>query len=155
MTKAKTKTAASKKPVAKAKTKSAPKTASKPVTAAYEDIDMGGAYKGANPDSGTIGLNGEKNGWYVKGAYMLPKLPLQIFGRYEKWNFASLNLNTAGVAADNLYDQRVDWYGFGANYYFRDQNLKLSMELAQTNFDKNNASTKDFTTFITQLQMIF
>ena len=122
---------------------------------AYENVDLGGAYKGANPDIGTIGLNGEKNGWYVKGAYMLPKLPLQLFARYEKWQFAALNLNNTGLIADTLYDQQIDWYGFGANYYFRDQNLKLSMEYAQTNFDKTNASTKNFGTFITQLQLIF
>lgn len=122
---------------------------------AYEDIDLGGAYKGANPDTGTIGLNGEKNGWYVKGAYMLPKLPLQIFGRYEKWKFAALDLSSTGITANTIYDQRVDWYGFGANYFFRDQNLKLTMELSQTDFDKKNTSTKDFTTFITQLQLIF
>jgi len=122
---------------------------------AYEDVDLGGAYKGANPDVGAIGLNGEKNGWYVKGAYMLPKLPLQIFARYEKWKFAALNLSSTGATADTIFDQRVDWYGFGANYYFRDQNLKLSMEYAQTDFDKKNASTQDFGTFITQLQLIF
>ncbi len=125
------------------------------LSGAYEDIDLGGAYKGANPDSGTIGLNGEKNGWYVKGGYMLPKLPLQFFARYEKWKFAALNLSNTGLVADTIYDQRIDWYGIGANYYFRDQNLKLTMEYAQTNFDKTNATTKDFGTFITQLQLIF
>ncbi len=122
---------------------------------AYENIDLGGAYKGASPDSGTMGLNGEKNGWYVKGAYMLPSLPLQIFGRYEKWKFAALNLNNSGVAADTIYDQRIDWYGVGANYYFSGQNMKLTVELSKTEFDKKNATTKNFGTFITQLQMIF
>ncbi len=122
---------------------------------AYEDIDLDGAYRGANPDAGTMGLNGEKNGWYMKAAYMLPNLPLQFFGRYEKWKFAALNLNNSGIATDTIYDQRIDWYGIGANYYFRDQNLKLSMEVSKTEFDKTNASTKDFTTFITQLQLIF
>jgi hypothetical protein len=29
------------------------------------------------------------------------------------------------------------------------------MEYAKTNFDKQNATTKDFGTFITQLQLIF
>lgn len=125
------------------------------LSGAYENIDLDGAYKGTNPDAGTIGVNGEKNGWYVKGAYMLPKLPLQIFGRYERWQFAALNLSSSGVASDTIYDQSVDWYGFGANYYFRDQNLKLTMEYAKTNFDKQNATTKDFGTFITQLQLIF
>lgn len=122
---------------------------------AYEDVDLGGAYKGANPDAGTVGLNGEKNGWYLKGAYMLPNLPLQMFGRYEKWKFASLNLSSTGVTADTAFDQGLDWYGFGANYYFHDQSLKLTVEYSRTEFDKWNASTKDFSTFITQLQLIF
>lgn len=117
---------------------------------AYEDIDLGDAYKGINPDPDTIGLNGQKNGYYIKGAYMLPMLPLQFFGRYEKWKFANLN---------GVYDQRVDWYAGGANYYFRDQNLKLTLEVSKTGFNKGTGTsvdeTKDFTTFITQLQLIF
>ena len=119
-------------------------------SAAYEDIDLDGAYKNTNPDAATIGLNGEKNGWYVKGGYMLPTVPLQFFGRYEKWQFASLN---------NVFDQKIDWYGGGANYYFRDQNLKLTAEVSRTTFDRegtnNGLVSKDFTTFITQLQLIF
>ncbi|HIJ86227.1 MAG TPA: porin [Desulfuromonadales bacterium] len=119
-------------------------------SAAYEDVNLDDAYKGANPDPGTIGLNGQKNGWYVKGGYMLPTVPLQFFGRYEKWQFASLN---------NIFDQKIDWYGGGANYFFRDQNLKLTMEVSRTAFDKegtvNGLVSKDFTTFITQLQLIF
>jgi hypothetical protein len=119
-------------------------------SAAYEDVDLDDAYKGANPDTGTIGINGQKNGWYVKGGYMLPKLPLQFFGRYEKWQFASLN---------NVYDQKVDWYGGGANYYFRGQNLKLTAEISHTAFDKqgtvSGVVSKDFTSFVTQLQLIF
>jgi len=124
------------------------------LSGAYEDIDLGDAFKGANPDVGTVGITGQKNGWYLKGAYMLPKLPLQLFGRYEKWKFASLNLSNTS-AADNIFDQRVDWFGVGANYYFSDQNLKLTFEYSNTEFDKKNASTKDFSTFITQLQVIF
>ena len=120
-------------------------------SAAYEDVDLDDAYKASvNTDTGTIGINGQKNGWYVKGGYMLPTVPLQFFGRYEKWRFASLN---------NIYDQKIDWYGGGANYYFRDQNLKLTMELSRTTFDKegtvSGVASKDFTTFVTQLQLIF
>lgn len=119
-------------------------------SAAYEDVNLDDAYKGANPDLGAIGINGEKNGWYVKGGYMLPMLPLQFFGRYEKWRFASLN---------NVFDQKVDWYGGGANYYFRDQNLKLTAEISRTEFGVegivNGVRSKNFTTFITQLQLIF
>ena len=120
------------------------------VSAAYEDVNLDDAYKGASPDAGTIGINGQKNGWYVKGGYMLPNLPLQFFGRYEKWRFASLN---------NIFDQKIDWYGAGANYYFRGQNLKLTFEASHTAFDKegtvNGVRSKDFTSFVTQLQLIF
>lgn len=119
-------------------------------SAAYEDVDLDDAYKSANPDAGVVGINGQKNGWYAKAGYMLPNVPLQFFGRYEKWRFASLN---------NVFDQKVDWYGGGANYYFRGQNLKLTAEVAHTDFGAEGTvggvRSEDFTTFITQLQLIF
>ena len=119
-------------------------------SAAYEDVDLDDAYQGANPDIGTIGINGQKNGWYAKAGYMLPNLPLQFFGRYEKGRFASLN---------NIFDQKIDWYGGGVNYYLRGQNLKLTAELSRTDFGTEGiiggVRSKDFTTFITQLQLIF
>lgn len=119
-------------------------------SAAYEKIDIGDAHKGANPDPDVLGLNGEKNGYYVKAGYMLPNLPLQLFVRYEKWSFANLN---------GIDNQKIDWYGGGANYYLRDQNLKLTFEVSQTGFDKGTGTvadnTKDYKTYITQLQLIF
>ena len=60
-------------------------------SAAYEDVDVDDAYLGASPAPASIGLNGQKNGWYAKAGYLLPGVPLQFFGRYEKWRFASLN----------------------------------------------------------------
>lgn len=120
------------------------------VSGAYANYKMDHAYLSANPDSMSYGLNGEKNGWYAKAGYMLPNFPLQVFGRYEQWKFAQLN---------NIYNQRVDWTGFGANYYIWGQNLKVSMEYSMTKFDKqatvNNVRSKDFNTFVTQLQVIF
>jgi len=120
------------------------------LSSAYELIDLGDAYLGANPDPGTIGLNGQKNGYYVKAGYLLPKLPLQFFGRYEKWSFANLN---------GILNQRIDWYGGGINYYLRGQNLKLTFEVSETDFDKGTHSptdgTKDYMSFVTQLQVIF
>lgn len=116
------------------------------VSGAYEEIDLDDAFKGANPDPDTIGINGEKNGYYVKAGYLLPSLPLQFFGRYEKWNFASL---------DAIFDQEIQWYSVGANYYFREQKLKLTMEYSRTAFDVENATSKDFGTFVTQLQLWF
>ena len=123
-------------------------------SAAYEKVDLDGAYQGANPDDGATGLFGEKNGWYAKGGFLLPGTPLQFFGRYEKWRFACLN---------NVFDQIVDWYGFGANYYVWGQNLKLTAEWSKTDFDQEGTftslqstrTTKDFSQFVTQIQFIF
>jgi hypothetical protein len=124
-------------------------------SAAYEKIDLGDAYKGASPDPGAVGLNGQKNGWYAKGGYLFKGVPLQVFGRYEKWRFAQLN---------NVYDQMVDWYGVGANYYVWAQNLKLTVEWSKTDFDQEGAFTsvqgtsltsRDFNTLVAQLQFIF
>lgn len=119
-------------------------------SAAYEDVDLDDAYKSIDPDAATFGLNGQKNGYYMKAGYMLPGMPLQLFVRYERWQFASLN---------DVFDQRVDWYGGGFNYYIRDQNLKLTFEASNTGFNKGTGTaadgSKDFMTYITQLQLIF
>ena len=125
------------------------------LSGAYEKVDFQDAYLAFNPDLGSVGLNGEKNGWYIKAGYMLPKLPVQVYGRAEQWRFALLN---------NVYDQGIDWYGMGANYYFRGQNLKLGVEASGTNFDKEGTfdglqgtalTSKDFHTVTAQLQVIF
>jgi len=119
-------------------------------SAAYEDIDLGNAYKGPNPDPDTLGLNGEKNGYYMKAGYMLPNIPLQFFARYEKWAFANLN---------GIVDQQVEWYGGGFNYYIRGQNLKITVEASNTSFDKGTQTSADgtesFSTIVAQLQVIF
>lgn len=119
-------------------------------SAAYEKIDLDDAYLGANPDPLSVGINGEKNGYYAKAGYMLPKLPLQLFVRYERWRFANLN---------GIFDQRIDWYGGGVNYYLRDQNLKLTFEANSTGFNKGGGTpadgTEDFMTYVTQLQLMF
>jgi hypothetical protein len=125
------------------------------LSGAYEKIDLDGAYMGATPDAGSNGIYGEKNGWYGKAAYLLPSTPLQLFGRAERWRFAAL---------DNVYDQVVDWYAVGANVYVWRQNLKLTAEFQMTRYDKEGTFTnpqgasltsKDFNTFVTQLQFVF
>jgi hypothetical protein len=122
---------------------------------AYQKVDLGDAYKGSNPDDGATGLFGQRNGWYAKGGYLFGGVPLQVFGRYERWRFACLN---------NVFDQLVDWYGIGANYYVWGQNLKLTAEWSKTDFDQEGAFTsvsgstrtsRDFSTFVAQLQFIF
>ncbi len=122
---------------------------------AYEKVDLGDAYLGATPDAGATGLYGQKNGWYAKGGYLFGAVPLQVFGRYEKWRFACLQ---------NVFDQIVDWYGVGANYYVWGQNLKLTVEWSKTDFDQEGVFTsvegtsrtsRDFNTFVAQMQFIF
>lgn len=115
------------------------------ISAAYVDYDLDDAYKGSNPDIDTIGVNGERNGGYTKVGYMLPNLPLQFFVRAEDWSFAHWG----------TYDQEVDWIGGGINYYLRDQNLKLTLEYADVDMDKETKETEDFKTLTAQLQVIF
>jgi hypothetical protein len=81
---------------------------------------------------------------------MLPRIPLQVFGRYEDWRFARLN---------NVFDQKVKWYGGGLNYYVRGQDLKLTAEYSATRFDQagvfGEVATRDFDTVVVQLQVVF
>lgn len=116
------------------------------LSGAYAKIDLDDSYKGLSPDSVTLGLNGEKNGYYGKAGYLFPELPVQLFGRYEAWKFANLN---------DIFDQQIRWYGGGFNYFFRDQNLKVTVEASHTDFDIEDAASKDFNTLITQLQVVF
>jgi hypothetical protein len=120
------------------------------LSGAYENIDFDDAYLGLNPDSGTCGLNGQKNGWYGKVGYLLPTKPLQLFARYESWKFAQLN---------NVYNQQLDWFGVGANYFMMDNVLKLTVEYSSATFDQvgefDGVATNDVGTLITQLQMVF
>ncbi len=120
------------------------------LSGAYENIDFDDAYLGMNPDAGTCGLNGQKNGWYAKAGYLLQTQPLQFFVRYESWKFAELN---------NVYNQKLDWLSFGANYFMMDNILKLTAEYSTTSFDQtgtfDGAATNDTGTLITQLQLVF
>ena len=115
------------------------------LSAAYLDVDVDDAYQGANPDPHAIGLNGEKNGGYIKAGYMLANTPLQIFFRTEGYSFANL---------DGIYDQELDFMGAGLNYYIRNQDLKLTLEYSNTDFKEETASIKDFSTIILQLQLM-
>lgn len=120
------------------------------ISGAYEDIAFDDAYKAMNPDAGVVGFEGEHNGWYVKAGYLMPKAPVQLFGRYEQWRYAELQ---------NVYNQRVDWSGGGLNYFVRGQELKVTAEVSHTAFDKTGTfsglRTCDFNTFTAQLQVVF
>jgi len=114
---------------------------------AYLKEDFDGAFKGPDPDPRSIGLNGEKNGWYAKAGYMLPQKigsgNLQLFGRYEKWKFAQMN---------GIFDQEIKWSAFGINYYLKGQDLRLTLEYSLNDFEKEDTANKDFKTATVMLQ---
>jgi len=117
---------------------------------AYLDVDFDDAYKGGDPDPRSIDLTGQKNGWYGKAGYLLPKKVgpgnLQVFGRYEEWEFATLN---------DVFDQEMKWYSAGLNYFLKGQNLRLTVEFAKTDFDKETDTVEDFNTATAMLQFRF
>ncbi len=120
-------------------------------SAAYLKTSFDDAYKGSDPDPESIGIDGEKKGWYAKAGYLIPgKIgpgQLQPFARYEEWSFASLF---------DVFDQKIKWIGAGVNYYIDGQSLRITVEYARTNFDKEvNSDSQDFNTVTTMLQYRF
>ncbi len=117
------------------------------VSAAMVDISLDDAYQSGNAESTATGLNGEKNGGYVKLGYLFGgDRPLQLFARAEGWSFAEL---------DGVYDQEVSFNAVGLNYYIKGQDLKLTLEYSQTEFDKAGTNAEDFNTIVAQLQVRF
>lgn len=121
------------------------------LSGAYLQTKFDGAFKGSNPDPESLGIDGEKKGWYLKAGYLLPvKIgwgQVQPFVRYENWRFAQLN---------NVFDQKVSWFGGGLNYLINGQSLRVTVEYAKTNFDREpNPQSKDFSTVTAMLQYRF
>jgi len=106
------------------------------ITGQYLKTDFEDAYK-TNFNAGDrlaniAGLNGQKKGGFVKGAYILPvKLHgeglLQPYFLSESWEFAHL------LGIDG---QKVKQYGGGVNYYIKGQNVRVTGEFLKTTFDK-------------------
>jgi len=117
------------------------------VSGAYLKEDFDNAYQGADPDPRSIGINGEKSGWYAKAGYMLPgKIgtgELQFFGRYEKWKFAELS---------GIFDQEIKWSALGINYFLKGQDLRLTLEYSINDFTKEDPVNQDFKTVTVMLQ---
>ncbi|MGE5174227.1 MAG: selenite/tellurite reduction operon porin ExtI [Betaproteobacteria bacterium] len=113
------------------------------VSGAYLKEDFDGAYKGTDPDPRSIGINGEKKGWYTKAGYMLPDSDLQVFGRYEKWRFAELV---------GIFDQEIKWTAVGLNYYFRGQDMRFTLEYSTNDYEKEDTFNKDYKTVTVMLQ---
>lgn len=107
------------------------------LTAQYLKVDFDDAYKtsfASGERLATIsGMNGQKEGYYFKGAYILPVTVgktgiLQPYGLMEHWKFAHLL---------GINNQEIDQYGFGINYYISgDQRVRLTGEYLRTEFDK-------------------
>jgi len=103
-------------------------------TAQYLKTDFQDAYL-TNMNAGDrlvniTGLNGQKNGYYVKGAYLFPgKLGkegmVQPYFLYEDWKFAHLL---------GINNQTVTQTGVGVNYYVHRQNVRLTAEYLDTEF---------------------
>jgi hypothetical protein len=110
------------------------------------DFDFGDRPSNLTPDPNASGATGERDGYYVKAAYMLPGLPLQFFGRYENWTFAALN---------TLVDHELDWLGVGLNYYIKDQSNKVTLEYSEVKFDERITTDEDFATIVAQYQFLF
>jgi hypothetical protein len=117
------------------------------VSGAYLKEDLDGAYKGADPDPRSVGLYGEKNGWYTKAGYLLPGkvggADLQVYGRYEKWRFAQLQ---------GIYDQEIKWSALGVNCFIKGQDLRLTLEYSLNDYAKEDTLNKDFKTVTAMLQ---
>lgn len=123
------------------------------LSAAYLETDFDDAFKGGDPDPRSIGINGEKKGWYLKAGYLLPNKvgpgKVQVFGRYEDWRFAQLS---------GIFDQKIKWWAFGGNYLLKGQDLRITLQYAKTDYDKgdpSNPNTQDFGTVTAMLQFLF
>lgn len=106
------------------------------LTSAYIKVDFDDVYK-TNLNPGDLltnygGVNGQKDGYYVRGAYLLPQTfgkegKLQPYGYYEKFDVAAL----AGVK-----EQTVTQKAVGVNWYIRGQNVRLTAEYLKNEFAK-------------------
>jgi hypothetical protein len=137
-------------------------------TGQYLKTDFEDAYK-TNFNAGDrlvniTGLNGQKDGFYVKGAYMFPgkvgqEGRVQPYVLYEDWNFAHLL---------GINEQTIKQVGGGVNYYIHGQNARLTGEYSKTTFGTEtgfiggrvNPTTfapidtiKDYNTFRVMLQV--
>ncbi len=103
-------------------------------TAQYLKTDFEDAYKtnfnGGDRLTNITGLNGQKDGYYVKGAYMLPATfgaegRLQPYFLYEDWTFAHLL---------GINEQTIKQVGGGINYYIHGQKARVTAEYLNTEF---------------------
>lgn len=128
----------------------------------YLKVDFDDAYKTnrspADRNSFVAGMNGQKEGWFGKFAYMLPftlwkEGKLQPYVLYEDWKFAHL------LGVD---EQKITQTGVGINYYIKKQQVRITAEYLKTDFDKETGmmgiaaptKIKDFDTFRMMFQLV-
>lgn len=128
----------------------------------YLKIDFDDAYKTntafADRNTFVAGLNGQKEGWFAKLAYMFPftlgkEGRIQPYVLYEHWNFAHL----LGVN-----EQKIKQKGVGINYYIKKQNVRITAEYLKTDFGQETgmmglaspAKIKNFDTYRMMFQLV-
>lgn len=103
--------------------------------AQYLRTDFDDAYKtnfnAGDRLSNITGINGQKDGWFVKAAYLLPTKMgaegrLQPYAVYENWKFAHLL---------GIDQQKITQSGLGLNYYIKEQRVRVTLEYLKTQFD--------------------
>lgn len=110
------------------------------ITAAYLKCDFDDAFRtNLNPGdrlSNLGGVNGQKEGWYVRAAYLLPqtfgkKGKLQPYAYYENWDLAVI----AGVTEQTITQKAV-----GFNYFITGNNsVRFTLEYQRNEFAKPTA----------------
>ncbi|NTV49552.1 MAG: hypothetical protein HGB32_01830 [Geobacteraceae bacterium] len=137
------------------------------ITAQYLKVDFEDAYLTSTASAERIGvvsgMNGQKEGYYIKAAHILPMTvgkagKIQPYVLYEDWKFAHL----LGVNS-----QKIIQSGGGINYYVTgDQRVRLTGEFLKTDFDKpanlpvpgtpsTGVALNDFNTFRMMVQVVF
>lgn len=119
-------------------------------SAAYLHADFDGAYQGGDPDPRSVGITGERQGWYAKAGYLLPvnvwKGKVQVYARAENWEFARLT---------GIVDQEIRWGAAGVNYFIEGQSVRITLEYSRNDFVIESGATRDFNTVNVMLQMLF
>lgn len=128
----------------------------------YLKVDFDDAYKTnrspADRNSFVAGMNGQKEGWFAKAAYMLPVTlwkegKLQPYFLYESWKFAHL------LGVD---EQKITQTGAGINFYIKKQQVRITAEYLNTEFDKETGmmgipsptKIKSFDTYRLMFQLV-
>ena len=122
---------------------------------AYEKVDLDDAYQGANPDPGATGLNGEKNGWYGKGGYLLPR---RSAAGLRPLREVALRLPAERVRPDRRLVRRgreLLRLGTEPEAQRRVEPDRVRQGRCVHERAGHEPDSRDFNTFVTQMQLVF